>query len=89
MSPYEIAYPGGSVEHWNDEAGATWLTRMREAFPRSVWLNPVPDERWDFTPSIEMTRRLMDDRMYPLTPAGLTEAISALSRPALPSGAGQ
>ena len=49
----------------------------------------VPDERWDFTPSIEMTRRLMDDRMYPLTPAGLTEAISALSRPALPSGAGQ
>ena len=89
MSPYEIAYPGGSVEHWNDEAGATWLTRMREAFPRSVWLNPVPDERRDFTPSIEMTRRLMDDRMYPLTPAGLTEAISALSRPALPSGAGQ
>ncbi len=79
MSPYEIAYPGGSVEHWNEEAGAMWLNRLLQAFPDAVWLNPEPAERWDYTPSIKMTRELMGDRMYGMTLDGLEQAIAELS----------
>jgi uncharacterized protein with von Willebrand factor type A (vWA) domain len=32
MSPYEITYPGGSVEHWNEEAGAIWLDRVTQIY---------------------------------------------------------
>ena len=78
MSPYEIGYPGGSVEHWNEEAGAVWLSRLLGAYPRAVWLNPEPVQRWDYTPSIKMTRELMGERMFPLTIEGLERAIKAL-----------
>ena len=78
MSPYEIVYPGGSVEHWNEEAGAVWIKRMLNTYPKSIWLNPEPESRWDYTPSIKMTRELMGDRMYPLTVSGLAEGIKKL-----------
>ncbi|MEZ5512351.1 MAG: VWA domain-containing protein [Steroidobacteraceae bacterium] len=80
MSPYEIVQPGGSVEHWNQEAGAVWLQRLAAHFPRLVWLNPEPMERWEWTPSIKLTRELLDDRMYPLTLSGLDQAIATLQR---------
>ena len=79
MSPYEILQPGGSIEHWNEEPGATWLKRLLASYPRHVWLNPEPTDRWDWTPSVKITRELVDDRMYPLTLQGLDEAIRALS----------
>ncbi|MEM6512144.1 MAG: VWA domain-containing protein [Pseudomonadota bacterium] len=78
MSPYEIAYPGGSVEHWNEEPGAVWLQRLLNTYPKAIWLNPEPEKRWDFTPSIRMTRELMGDRMFPLTIAGLDAGIRKL-----------
>lgn len=78
MSPYEIVYAGGSVEHWNEEPGAIWLKRMLSAYPKAIWLNPEPRERWDYTPSIKLTRELLDDRMYPLTINGLDDGIKAL-----------
>lgn len=78
MSPYEIVYPGGSVEHWNEEPGAVWIKRLLDTYPKAIWLNPEPEERWSFTPSIELTRELMDDRMYPLTVAGLDAGIRRL-----------
>jgi len=78
MSPYEIVYAGGSVEHWNDEPGAMWIKRLLSTFPKAIWLNPEPRARWDFTPSVKLTRELMDDRMYPLTIAGLDEGMKAL-----------
>ncbi len=80
MSPYEIAYPGGSVEHHNEEAGAVWLKRMLEVYSKSAWINPTPEDRWPYYESIAMTRELMDDRMYPLTLAGLEGAMRALAR---------
>jgi len=79
MSPYEILQPGGSIEHWNEEPGATWLKRLLASYPRHVWLNPEPTDRWDWTPSVKITRELVDDRMYPLTLQGLDEAMRALS----------
>ena len=78
MSPYEIVYAGGSVEHWNEEPGAVWIKRLLKAYPKAVWLNPEPEARWDYTPSVKLTRELMDDRMYPLTLSGLDQGIKAL-----------
>ena len=80
MSPYEIEQPGGSVEHWNDEAGSVWMRRIAAHFPRLVWLNPEPEEHWKWTPSIGLTRELMGDRMFPLTLDGLDRAMSELKR---------
>jgi len=78
MGPYEIVQPGGSVEHWNEEAGAVWMQRLRAHYPHHAWINPEPTERWDYTASIQLTRKLIEDRMFPLTPAGLDRAIRAL-----------
>lgn len=78
MSPYEIVYAGGSVEHWNEEPGAVWIKRLLNTYSKAIWLNPEPQQRWDYTPSVKITRELMDDRMYPLTVAGLDEGIKAL-----------
>ncbi|PTW61798.1 hypothetical protein C8N35_102514 [Breoghania corrubedonensis] len=80
MSPYEIAYPGGAVEHWNAEAGETWLRRVIDLYSRAVWLNPVPEKHWGYTQSIEMIRQIMNDRMYALTLEGLDAAMKELAR---------
>ena len=79
MSPYEITQPGGSVEHWNAEAGSVWLQRLMKQYPKFVWINPTRQSRWRQTASIETTRGLLEGRMYPLTLAGLDDAIGALS----------
>ena len=78
MSPYEIVQPGGSIEHWNEEAGAAWMKRLLASYPRHAWLNPEPKDRWEFTPSIRITRELFEDRMFPLTLAGLDGAMRSL-----------
>lgn len=80
MSPYEIVQPGGSVEHWNEEAGSAWMQRVAAHFPYLVWLNPEPEERWDWTPSIRLTQELVGGRMFPLTLDGLDRATAALRR---------
>jgi uncharacterized protein with von Willebrand factor type A (vWA) domain len=79
MSPYEIAYPGGSVEHWNEEAGQVWMQRLLDHFDRVVWLNPQPRERWDYHQSIRMVRAQLGERMYPMTVHGLDDAMRALA----------
>jgi uncharacterized protein with von Willebrand factor type A (vWA) domain len=79
MSPYEITQPGGSVEHWNAESGSVWLQRLIKHYPKYAWINPQPQSRWRHTSSIEMTREVLEGRMYPLTLAGLDDAIGALS----------
>jgi hypothetical protein len=81
MSPYEILQPGGSVDHWNKESGAVWMQRLCARFPRLVWLNPEPVERWDYTSSVKITRELIGDRMFPVTLDGLDRAIKELRRP--------
>ncbi|MBK8897632.1 MAG: VWA domain-containing protein [Candidatus Competibacteraceae bacterium] len=80
MSPYEITFPGGSVGHFNPEAGEVWLSRLLAAYPRAIWLNPQSQNRWSYVPSIEMVRELMGERMFPLTLEGLEQGIRALQR---------
>jgi len=80
MSPYEIAMPGGSVEHWNEEAGQVWLQRLMTTYPKAAWLNPVQEKYWGYTPSVQLVRQLMTDRMYPLTIDGIERAMRDLAK---------
>ena len=80
MSPYEIAYPGGSVEHSNPEAGAVWIQRIFDIYKDAVWINPQPESMWDYHESIRMTRDLIGERMFPLTLDGLDRAMRRLSK---------
>ncbi|WP_294329284.1 VWA domain-containing protein [uncultured Sphingomonas sp.] len=80
MSPYEITHVGGSVEHMNEESGATWLQRMTDTYPATIWLNVLPEAQWRYSHSVTMIGELMRDRMYPLTIAGIDAAMRELSR---------
>ena len=80
MSPYEVLQPGGSVEYSNEEAGAVWLQRMLDTWPRAVWLNPEPERLWDYRHSIELIRTIFNSRMFPLTLAGLERAMRELNK---------
>ncbi|NLY57674.1 MAG: VWA domain-containing protein [Gammaproteobacteria bacterium] len=80
MAPYEITQPGGSVEHWNEEAGHVWITRMREKFPKMIWINPYPRDAWNYTTSTRIIQDLMEDQMYPLTLEGLEQGMRYLAK---------
>ncbi|MDY6921744.1 MAG: VWA domain-containing protein [Pseudomonadota bacterium] len=80
MSPYEISSVGGSVEHWNEETGETWMRRIKDHFEKVIWLNPEPESTWDYTTSLQWTRKLVDNKMYPLTLHGLEEGMRYLAR---------
>jgi uncharacterized protein with von Willebrand factor type A (vWA) domain len=78
MGPYEITYPGGSVEHWNEEAGSVWMKRLTDYFDNVIWLNPQNKAQWSYYPSINIMNGLVDNKMYPLTLAGLGQGIKSL-----------
>ncbi|MGU9991826.1 VWA domain-containing protein [Bordetella avium] len=80
MSPYEILHPGGSVEHYNKEAGAVWMRRLLDAWPKAVWLNPEPSAYWQYRQSIALMRDIMQGRMFPVTVAGLEQAMRLLAK---------
>ena len=80
MSPYEIAYPGGANEHWNAEAGQTWLQRAREQWPNHLWINPVPEKYWGYTQSIAMIKEIFENCMVPMTLSGLEAGMKELTR---------
>ena len=80
MSPWELVYPNGSVEHNNDEPGLQWLGRVKAKYPSTVWLNPVPRDEWKWTESIGVLNDFYEGNMFPLTLLGIKDAISALKR---------
>ncbi|QJD58132.1 VWA domain-containing protein [Pseudomonas sp. gcc21] len=80
MAPYEITQPGGSVEHWNEEAGHVWIQRFMQQYKKLIWINPYPKDAWDYTSSTRIIRDLIEDRMYPLTLEGLEEGMKYLAK---------
>src|SRR4051812_2677301 len=80
MSPYEILQPGGSIEYSNDEAGAVWMRRMLDVYPKAAWLNPEPEEIWPYRQSVGILREIMGGRMYPTTIQGLERAMRSLTK---------
>lgn len=80
MSPYEISSVGGSVEHWNEEAGEVWMRRLTQHFDKVIWLNPEPESSWEHTTSVVWTKKLTENRMFPLTLKGLEDSMRYLSK---------
>jgi uncharacterized protein len=80
MAPYEITHAGGSVEHWNEEPGALWMQRFAEIYDKLVWINPTPQETWEYSTSVGLTRELVNGQMFPLTIRGLEESMNQLSK---------
>ena len=80
MSPYEIGSVGGSVEHWNEEAGLTWISRVLNTFPKAVWLNPQPKQFWNSIQSISIIKEIFAERMFPLTTDGISNAVNLLRK---------
>jgi uncharacterized protein with von Willebrand factor type A (vWA) domain len=81
MSPYEITMRGGSVEHWNEEAGHIWLKRLTEVYPHLIWINPTDEKYWDYSQSTKIIQEIIgQDRMFPMTLSGLEGAMKELAR---------
>ncbi len=80
MAPYEITHSGGSVEHWNEEAGAIWMQRFLDTFEKLIWINPTPKDTWEYSTSVALTEKLVEDHMYPLTISGIEEGMNFLSK---------
>jgi|TARA_R110002049_G_scaffold8781_2_gene46748 uncharacterized protein with von Willebrand factor type A (vWA) domain len=80
MAPYEITHPGGSIEHWNEEAGAVWMQRLTNHFEKVIWINPLPEQYWGEGGSLGITKQLLDNKMYPMTVEGLESGMKYLSR---------
>jgi uncharacterized protein with von Willebrand factor type A (vWA) domain len=80
MSPYEIAFAGGANEHWNEESGETWLTRARDQWPNHLWINPLTEQYWPHTQSIQMIQSIFGaDRMVPMTLSGIERGMKVLT----------
>jgi len=80
MAPYEITSQYGCVEYMNEEAGHVWMKRLTDTFNKVIWLNPTPQKYWNHTQTIDITRKLVDQHMYPLTLEGLDEGIKYLTK---------
>ena len=80
MAPYEITHAGGSVEHWNEEPGSEWMGRFTDLYERLVWINPTPQETWEYSSSVSMIQQMVDGKMFPLTIRGLEDGMTALSK---------
>ncbi|SVB16729.1 uncharacterized protein METZ01_LOCUS169583 [marine metagenome] len=80
MAPYEITHSGGSVEHWNEEAGAVWFQRVQDNFDKVIWINPTPLDTWEYSTSVGLTKKLIEDQMFPLTIRGIEEGMNFLSK---------
>ena len=79
MSPYEIVQQGGSIEHWNEEAGEAWFQRLIAHFDKAIWFNPLPRSHWGSMQTVGMIHGMMKECMYPLTLTGLEEGVSYLA----------
>ena len=80
MAPYEITHSGGSVEHWNEEAGAIWMQRVLDTFAKVIWINPTPQDTWEYSTSVALTQKLVEDQMYPLTISGIEHGMNGLTK---------
>ena len=80
MAPYEITNAGGSIEHWNEESGSLWMKKFFNNYERLIWLNPVPEDHWDYSASIDLSRSLIENQMFPLTLKGLEDGMSFLTK---------
>ena len=80
MSPYEITYPGGSIEHWNDLPGNVWLEKLKNHFEKIIWLNPEEKNNWNYSQSTQIIKELFDNKMFQLNLKDMEQAIKELAK---------
>ena len=80
MSPYEVTYPGGSIEHWNEKPGSYWLNRVFEHFRKVVWFNPEIKKNWQYSQSTQIIREIIENKMFQLNVKGIESAIKELAK---------
>ena len=80
MSPYEIVNKGGSIEHWNEESGEFWMKKLLNHFNKAVWLNPMESNHWNWTPSVKIIEKIVQDKMFTLSISGIENAMTELSK---------
>ncbi|MEA5097786.1 MAG: hypothetical protein VB032_04545 [Burkholderiaceae bacterium] len=82
MSPVELLESGGGDfnQNVNLDSGANWMRYLLSHYKQAVWLNPEPERFWHLTETIGLLRDIMEQRMYPLTLAGLDQAMKTLGK---------
>ena len=80
MSPYEIVYPGGSIEHWNDKAGSYWVKKIVNYFDKVIWLNPENSANWGYSQSTKILQELINNSMFELNISGIEAGIKELAK---------
>lgn len=78
MSPYEITYPGGSVEHWNEKPGVFYINKLVNYFDKVVWLNPEQRQNWQYSHSTMILRDLVKKNMFQMNLKGIESAMKNL-----------
>ena len=53
---------------------------MCSFFRKSAWINPMPEGSWGWSQSTGLLSELMENRMFPMTLAGLERMTRALVR---------
>ena len=79
MSPYEITYPGGSVEHWNEKPGVFYINKLVNYFDKVVWLNPERKQNWQYSQSTMILRDLVKKNMFQMNLQGIESAMKNLT----------
>ena len=78
MAYSELFDVNGCIDYFstNDKPGLEWLSRIRDHFPHSVWLNPTHRNFWGHY-TVDTIGKIFP--MYELTIDGLKDAIKALT----------
>lgn len=80
MAPAELMAAYGSLGRATAERkpGREWLQDLKQAYPVSVWLNPITKARWDYeSPTIRMIQQIF--QMEDLTLGGIKQAVAYLN----------
>ena len=67
MAPYELSQE--SVRSWK---------KLKERFPRAVWLNPLDERFWTGSYTINTLREVIP--MFPLSPHGIEKAVELMNK---------
>ena len=80
MSPYEVVYPGGSIEHWNEKPGSYWVKKIVSYFDKTIWLNPENIDNWDYSQSTKILKELVNHLMFELNISGIEAGMKELAK---------
>jgi uncharacterized protein with von Willebrand factor type A (vWA) domain len=78
MAPYELMVADGSI-HIEDRSGTPSIECLKflaDTFSHAVWLNPMPEDMWNYTQTVKTIGRIFP--MFELSIDGLEKAVHYL-----------